>query len=189
MTVSGRAYRRNSWGARHICCGALINTNLPRTVSNHSRAVCSVRPAGGITTSPSTMPLVAGLHASNSASSVCTLGSTMSTCSIPARHPFHVPYCSFRAVTPQLSYSSTNQSCAAARPGVPASRGPMRSMSTCASCSVWEFTIPTSHILRMTESWVGKVWAAACAAGMIKVTAMARQRVMCMRAPLGVASI
>src|SRR5690606_10225708 len=52
------------------------------------------------------------LHASIIPSSDRTLGWIRSTCVMPRRQPFHVPYCSFRASTPQLDSSCTAQSTA-----------------------------------------------------------------------------
>ena len=110
---SSVAHSSQSASGRQVGCGSEVRTNLPFT--SGSQAWNSVESATSPrnTTPAFTLPRVPGLQASIMPSSVRTRGSTRSMCVSPRSHPFHVPYCSLRAATPQRLYIATSQSPAA----------------------------------------------------------------------------
>src|SRR5580700_3527724 len=133
----GDAHCAQFVSGRQLGCGSDNITNFPFAVTSHRAklALSATSETGGsITTSPSAPPGgVLGLHGSSIASSVRRRG-TMSWTSLgPRVQSRHVPYCSLCAGTPHAVYVRTSQSFAARFAGDPVSRGPMESISTCAS--------------------------------------------------------
>src|SRR4051812_24064640 len=132
------------------------STNFPFACGNHATSAALSRTSGRMTVVPVTsLPPVPALHARSVPSSVRTRGVIRSTCVVPRRHPFHLPYCSLRASTPQLLYVATSQSLPRLMPGDPVRRGPIESLNTCVSLYACELSIPSVQICRTTGFAVG----------------------------------
>ncbi len=154
--TSGVAHRSNDSSARQLDCTTSISTSFPFARGSHASSAARVVRLGRMTTSDSSAPLVGGLYASIVPSSVRSRGDTRSTCVTPRFHPRQVPYCSSRAGMPQDWYFAWIHFCALESSGLPVRRGPMESMSVCASGSTRELSMPSVQMRRSTGSVVGK---------------------------------
>jgi len=128
--VSGRANHSRLSGARQLGSGRETSTNLPRTSDSDASKAPGLPASGRITTSASTGPSVAGLHAAAMPSSVRTRGAMRSMWVMPRSHPRQVPYCSLYASMPHSAYFASAQSLAPAMAGEPVRRGPIESIIT-----------------------------------------------------------